>query len=224
MTGRTKNRRVRQEGAVMLVVMLVLLLTTATAIFAIHSTSTEIRGAGFYRQAMQTQFVADTGAVAGTAWVDKVGVQLTCDLLKRQAAGGTPGLDMRPMEPPTAPGKLAHRLYPSAFDVLTGESHLVEGATSLGPKVPYAPEVFVDMYDIAVETGSIAGMRSDGGSDLVMLNATYTSRGRTYVFDATSGSRITAASSGVANDRAFHETASDARIHGRSGPGLCPVN
>ena len=49
------TRRSHEEGAAMLVVLFVLLMATATGLYAVHSTVSEIRGAGFYRQASQTQ-------------------------------------------------------------------------------------------------------------------------------------------------------------------------
>ena len=59
--------RREQEGAVMLVVMLVLLMITATAMVGIHTTAYEVRGAGYSRQALQTDYIGEAGAASALA-------------------------------------------------------------------------------------------------------------------------------------------------------------
>lgn len=46
----------------MLIVMLVLLMATAAAVFAVHATTYELSAAGNSRQALQTEYVAETGS------------------------------------------------------------------------------------------------------------------------------------------------------------------
>ena len=57
----------------MLGVMLVVLMVTATAMFAVYSTTYELRSAGTFRQAMQTQYIAEGGISTGMALVDTMG-------------------------------------------------------------------------------------------------------------------------------------------------------
>lgn len=59
----------------MLMVLMVLLMTTAAATFAIYSTTIEIRSAGYARQAMQTSYLAENGAYAGISYIDAIGAQ-----------------------------------------------------------------------------------------------------------------------------------------------------
>lgn len=71
---RTKpQKRARREGAAMLIVLMVLLMTTAMATFAIHATSVELRGAGHARQAVQAEHLAEGATYAGVTYIDRLG-------------------------------------------------------------------------------------------------------------------------------------------------------
>jgi hypothetical protein len=59
-----------EEGAVMLVVMLILLTATAMAAVSLQSTQYELRASGYNRAAVQTQYVSEAAAVTTLAWVD----------------------------------------------------------------------------------------------------------------------------------------------------------
>jgi len=59
-----------EEGAVMLVVMLILLTATAMAAVSLQSTQYELRASGYNRAAIQTQYVSEAAAVTTLAWVD----------------------------------------------------------------------------------------------------------------------------------------------------------
>lgn len=58
---RVLRPRAPEHGAAMIVVMLVLLAATATAAFAVHSTSYELAAAGFAKQAIQSDYAAEAG-------------------------------------------------------------------------------------------------------------------------------------------------------------------
>lgn len=208
---RPRARR-REEGAVMLVVMLVLLMTTATAVFAIHSTSSEIRAAGYSRQAMQTQYVGEAGIMSAFAWVDFYGADalrraMTESSQANRALGGT-ALDMQPFERQLRDGADAHRF--DVVDFSTLGALPVEKEGSLGPRNAYDTMLMVDVYDrhrvIQVQPGD----QAQGGGRLEYLGATYTSRGRTRL----PSDHV----SGVIGDRPYHEGASDARAFAISGP------
>ena len=72
-----------REGAAMLIVMLVLLMTTGVAVFAVHTTTAEIRAAGAARQALQTQYVAEAGLMSAIAYselIQPAGVELALEV------------------------------------------------------------------------------------------------------------------------------------------------
>jgi hypothetical protein len=67
---RAKQRS--EEGAVMLVVMLILLTATALAGISLQATQYELRAAGFDRTAMQTQYVSETAMATTMSWIDAI--------------------------------------------------------------------------------------------------------------------------------------------------------
>src|SRR5690606_8313768 len=83
------SKGARREGAAMLVVLMVLLMTTAMATFAIHATSMELRGAGHARQAVQAEHLAEGATYAGVSYIDRLGAlgSLTQYLRTTVAAG-----------------------------------------------------------------------------------------------------------------------------------------
>lgn len=196
----------------MLITMMVLLMTTATALFAIHATSSEIRAAGFTRQLMQTRYIGETGITAALAWVDYYGADslrraMTESSQANRAAGGA-ALNLSPFEPPLRADADAHRFY--ATDFVNLAALPVERETSLGARNAFQTQLLVDVYDRHRVVRAVAGGQAQGGGRLEYLGATYTSRGRTrlpsdYV-------------SGIPGDRPFHEGASDARAFAVSGP------
>lgn len=64
------RRHARSEGAVLLVVMLILLTGTALAAIALQSTQQEVRSAGHDRTALQTQYAAESAFATTLSWVD----------------------------------------------------------------------------------------------------------------------------------------------------------
>ncbi|MEM6956284.1 MAG: hypothetical protein AAF645_11365 [Myxococcota bacterium] len=207
-----RRRPQEREGAVMLVVMLVLMMTTATAVFAVHATSSEIRAAGFSRQAMQTQYIGESGVMAAFAWVDFFGADALRQAMTQSSeanrAGGGPALDLQPFERQLRDGADAHRFYPPDFNALAGAPLDDDG--SVGPRSAYDSFLLVDVYDRHRVVRPIPGGQAQGGGRLEYLGATYTSRGRTRL----PGDFQTA----VVGDRPFHEGASDARAFAVSGP------
>jgi hypothetical protein len=204
---RARKKR-SEEGIAMLVVMMVLLMVTATAIFAIHSSAFEVRAAGMNRQALATQYVGETGVVAAMDWVDRNGApSLLFAMQQSRSLRGAP-LDMYPYEPPLADGKDAYRLGMQDFQIASPVIE-VDSLGHLG--ATYQPFMLVDVYDTHSYTGIISGHRSDGLSSLRYMRATYTSRGRTRLPDGTDHT-------GSLQGERFHESASDARSQGLTGP------
>jgi hypothetical protein len=213
---RRRNRR-REEGAVLLVVMMVLLMVTATATFAIHSTATEVRAAGYARMSMQTSYLGETAVVGAMDWVDRVGPRLLVDIIAAKTAAGSQ-IPLAPFEPPLAANQFAHRIYIDELDpqsVVGAEEiapsiapdDLFGASGEDGPRSAYAPFALVDIYDVHVYTGVVAGFSSSGGTKMKHLRATYTARGRARL-------RGVAAT----DVQQLHESAGDARAVGISGP------
>jgi hypothetical protein len=204
----------------MLVVMFVLLMATATALYAVHSTTSEVRAAGYHRMASQTQQLGESGLTAALTWVDTTGPAVMMSSMEQSAANR---LDLRPFEPiGLAPNKNALRLYGTtvASDGTIQGGELNAGAPSalnfvddkdavVGTRQPYDTWLAVDIYDTYQYVGVIAGFPAAAQGNLKFLAATYTARGRT---------RLPGEVRDPLDFRTAHETASDARAHGVSGP------
>lgn len=209
------TRAKRQQGAAMLIVMLVLLMATAIAVFSVHATSYEIRAAGHMRRAMQTQHVAESGAIGALAWVDRWGPPALLRAMTRTSeahrSSGEEALSLSEFhEPELADGKDGYRMF--LEDLQTDDGIPIDRETLGGGAQAYDAQIYVDVYDVYTTTRTLPGYRSDGRGEVKFMRATYTSRGRTRV-----------AAGDVREDdttvqREYHEGASDARAHGLSGP------
>lgn len=196
----------KREGMAMLIVMLVLLAATATATFAMHATTYEMRASGYGRQALQTRFVAESGLQGGIAAVDA----MSPASLEPAMTRSTPPI-LVPFEPNLLPGKYGYRMYLADFATTTPPIETDPARTpSLGPYTAYRPQFILDINDSYTFTRPIAGDRADGSGALRFLAATYTSRGRTPV----TGSDYRTAG----DTRDYHEGAADARAHVVLGP------
>ena len=61
-----------EEGAVMLIVLLVLLTATALATAALQGTQFELRSSGYNRAAVQMEYVSEAAATNTVAWIDAI--------------------------------------------------------------------------------------------------------------------------------------------------------
>jgi hypothetical protein len=210
----TKHRSsAKREGAAMLIVLMVLLMTTATATFAIHSTSTEIRAAGHTRQAVQAEYLAQAGAYAGVGYVEvlKANGALTQYLQTDVAANTASSADEATIDQTTN----MLRIPMTDFDGFVGaQAPPVEldaaRTPSLGPHNAYQPDFVVDgtdLYEVA---------REEAGRDL-------TGRGARY-FRMTLTSRAQMAprndyrESADLRERSYNEVAMRARAITEVGP------
>ncbi len=206
-----------EEGAVLLVVTLILLMVTGTATFAIHSTAAELRAAGHARVAHQTGYLGESGLVAAMDWVDQAGPRPLVDLLTAEETAARQ-ISLAPFEPPLAAGKYAHRFYLAELQPST-VAEAAEGDPDADPSVvpsevfgsrdAYEPFVLVDVYDHHVYTGFLPGFVASGGNHMKHLRASYTARGRARLRSSTGASTDTAS---------YHEASSDARALAISGP------
>ena len=205
-----------REGAAMLIVMLVLLMTTGVAVFAVHTTTAEIRAAGAARQALQTQYVAESGLMSAVAYselIQPAGVELAL----QQSTPPSTGYMAQFFEPELASGKRNYRLYladltttaPAGFPIETDPTR----GQSLG-RSALAPWFTVDINDDFTYTTPVAGHRADGGGTLRFMGATYTAHGRTRVPTAVG----TDAPRATGDTRPFLEGAADARAYVVLGP------
>jgi hypothetical protein len=94
---RTKLRRRRaqkREGAIMLIVLLIVLTATTLAATSLQSTQFELRGAGYNRTALQTQYVSEAAAMTTLAWIDATAMDRSflkhLESWDSSAPGGTP--------------------------------------------------------------------------------------------------------------------------------------
>ena len=200
----------------MLIVMLMLLMVTGTATFAIHATGFEMRAAGYNRQAVQTQYVGETGARAAMAWVDFYGPPCAVvEAIRRTGAmAAFRPLKMAPFEPELSADKDAYRLSERDFSGMTASPM---SSQALGARMAYSPVYAVDIYDhfvLSRASEELAGYDVSTDRGLVnFMNITFTSRGRTRNINS-----IPDFTSTVRGDRPAHEGSSDARAFTVTGP------
>lgn len=198
-------RRPPREGMAMLIVMLLILTSTSLALYGIHSTSIEMRSAGFARQAMQTDQVAESGLTATLALIDLLGPQ---SVLFAIESGGAP--TMYAPEPALAEGKTGYRFYNDDFSYYFTGDQIPVPTDFYGPKNAFQSEFVVDMNDHYTYIGVVPGSRSDGYGNMRFMHATYTARGRAQV----AGGDVVS----TGDTRQFNETASNARAFALTGP------
>src|SRR5687768_16847726 len=110
----TSSPNPKREGAAMLVVMALLLIVTATATLAMHSTSVELRGTGNARQRMQTRYVAEGALVSAMTMIEQSGPE-TLSLLLERSQSGTAARRLSPEEPVMAASSGNHRIAMADF-------------------------------------------------------------------------------------------------------------
>ena len=210
---RTRTRRTARsrEGAVMLVVMLILVTATAMAAVSLQTTQFELRGSGYGRSALQTQYVSEAGASTTLAWVDGMSMfeGFKAHLNAWNAAPAPPDLQLFGEPAFTAANRRnANRTQWVQQKYLTGAPAVMPPITrpnenndvvgTLGPRSPYVPGVrnpeldppptdyVVDLYDCLpmTATASVGTQVNYGGSGTLIPIQYYcvvTSRGRAYI-------------------------------------------
>jgi hypothetical protein len=228
---RSKRARRGREGAVMLVVMLVVLMVTATGLFAVYSTTYELRSAGTFRQAMQTQYIAEGGVATGMALIDVMGAG-SIDLAMQRVPVPA-GRQFTREEPAYAQSTPHFRVYRDDFPTLPSvvaqpvewdpAAASASGGTSLGSTLAYQPNYTIDMDDSFRPGRPIAGMSVTGESPVSYRVWTITSRGRTGL--PTTGPSATSdvfapgeTAYAAQLQRGNHEAAMNARAVVLSGP------
>lgn len=163
----------KEEGAVMMIVVLLLMIVTASGVYAVHATTSELRGSGATKNAYQAEIAASSITEAAIDLTNRIGP----GNLYRRAMNNS-ALNLSGVENPSslASGMIGTRLYET--DINNNLPINVIGPDSLNNGVPQTIQGVVDVYDMYRFTGSIAGNRSDGQGHLSYLKATYTGRTR----------------------------------------------
>lgn len=213
----------KEQGAVMIVVMLVLLAATASAVFAVHSTSYELRASGFQRQAMQSQYGAETALSAVLAYINQV---------EPSANRTFPESDMCGAEPSLVSG--GRIIEPPAVSALIGAPPFDRESMG-GERQVYTPNFFVCVYDDHIDPTPVAGAAAAGGSVQEKRHrVTYTAYSRlnldlagtdTINGDVTSSvgdddEEYSDSGSGFEWQRQYHEVVNVARAHAVTEPYL----
>lgn len=222
-----------ESGAAMLVVMMVLLVVTASATLAVYSSQFEIRAAGHQRQAMQTSAVAESGLVAASTTIEMVGGARVLRW-RMERAPRAPGTRLSAEDPPLSSMNNQTERFLSS-DLMPGTAPNVRMATTDAAGFAlsaFEPRYIVDINDgynvLPTFVGRAAGTRVDGNGtvQLQFYVATMTSRGRMVrngLLDANGGYAsgvFTLAESSRPNHlrRDIFETAATARAVTISGP------
>jgi len=226
-----KRSRRDQQGAALFVVLMIIMVGTASAVFSATTVSHEVRGAGFARQQLQTRYTARAGLLGALEWFDIFGPSTVRDIMVTRASDTVQfncvsGGSCYP-EPPLANNRRAYRLYPEHFDALQ-ERDDGSGGTDPGllENVPYdldssfggasahTPLVVTDLYDEHIVSRLAPGAAAQGGTKFKYMRTTMTARGRArlgiatdYVDHATDD-----------HNRERNEIAADMRAYVVSGP------
>ncbi|MGD8318007.1 MAG: pilus assembly PilX N-terminal domain-containing protein [Myxococcales bacterium] len=232
------KRPARQtEGAVLFIVLMIIMVGTASAVFAASTVSYEIRGAGFARQQLQTRYAARAGLVGALEWFDIFGPETVRNIMLSQ--GSTEGVAYPSCssstgcypEPPLANNRRAYRLYPQHFEALLSQDGgttpgLLENVpyesayyssvsgdnSSFGPTSALTPIVVVDIYDEHVVSKLAPGAAAQGGTKFKYMRSTLTARGRAQL------SAVSDHVEGEDQGRQENEAAADMRAYIVSGP------
>ena len=166
---------------------MIVMVGTASAVFAANTAMTEVRSAGFARQQLQTQRAARAGLLGALEWMEIFGPLTVRDMLIAQDQGVLFQCDGNECYPevPLAGNRRAYRIYPQHFQTLVAPGVLsavpYNAASSFGPRSAFTPLVLIDLYDEHITTGLAPGVAAQGGTKFNFLRASMTSRGRSGV-------------------------------------------
>ena len=219
----------KEEGAVLFVVLMIVMVGTASALFSATTVSHEVRGTGFARQQLQTRYAARSAVFGALEWFDIFGPEAVRDIL--QTRGDTdaklftcttiPPISCYP-EPPLAGNRRAYRLYQEHFEELIepdGSGNFknppVDADAVFGAGSAYTPAFVIDLYDEHIVNKLPPGAAAQGGTKFRYMRTTMTARGRAQVGDGTVDDPGVVAEDG---GRQWNETGADVRAYIISGP------
>lgn len=212
---RISTRARSEEGAVMLVVMLILLTATALAGVSLQATQYELRAAGFERSAVQTQYVSEAAMATTLSWVDVT--SLSGDFLvhidvwntnknPNLAQFGEPTLTAQNRQDANRTQWIQQaRLTKVNLPPITMAGSDNDPIGTFGPRSNYHPgtedkdvkdaalsDYVVDMYDcqpltVSGTPGSQVNQTGSGTAREIQYYCVVTARGRSYMFGAFAG-------------------------------------
>ena len=215
----------KREGAALFVVLMIVMVGTASAVFSASTVSHEVRGTGFARQQLQTRYAARAGLVGALEWFDIFGPETVRNIMLTK--GSTEGVQFACVsgsscypEPPLANNRRAYRLYREHFEALISEDDPpgpfenvpYDAYSSFGSTSAYTPIVVIDIYDEHVVSTLAPGAAAQGGTKFKYMRSTLTARSR---------ARLNAVADHVDSEdqsRERNETAADMRAYIISGP------
>ncbi len=221
----------KQEGAALFVVLMIIMVGTASAVFSASTVSHEVRGSGFARQELQTRYTARAGLIGALEWFDIFGPETVRDIMLTRTTTDTvqfacAGGSCYP-EPPLANNRRAYRLYPEHFTALQERDDgmggtdpgLLEGLpfeadSSFGATSAYTPLVVTDLYDEHIVNKLTPGAAAQGGTKFKYMRTTLTARGRAQVGIAADAKDADPSE----HNRERNEAARDMRAYVISGP------
>jgi hypothetical protein len=206
---RTRRKPRSEEGAVMLIVLLVLLTGTALAATSLQATQYELRSSGYNRAALQTQYVSEAAAMTTMAWVDATAMDRSFLKYLQAWNGTTPSMSTFG-EPEVSSTNRAHAnrtqwvlqqsltnfVLPPINKPGFTNGNLVDTIGTFGPRSAYVPgnedannsrpNYVVDLYDCRLlpNTASVGFQVNQGGSNVIRQFQYYcvvTSRGRSFL-------------------------------------------
>jgi len=220
----------KQEGAVLFVVVMIVMVGTASALFSATTVSHEVRGTGYARQQLQTRYAARSALIGALEWFDIFGPEAVRDIVQTQGITdaklfkcvGTPK-SCYP-EPRLAGNRRAYRLYRQHFRALItpdGKGNFktppVDATAVFGAGSAYTPAFVVDLYDEHIVSKLPPGAAAQGGTKFKYLRTTMTARGRAQVGDGTVAVDFAEPEDGDGG-RQYNETGADVRAYIISGP------
>jgi hypothetical protein len=207
--GKPRSKKRSEDGAVMLVVMLILLTATALAGISLQATQYELRAAGFDRTATQTQYVSESAMATTLSWIDATSLDGSImNHIGLWNDGLQPDVSMFG-EPVLTPANRQDanrtqwsqqaRLTPVTIPPITVTGADNDTIGTFGPKSSYHPgaevsttnaalsDYVVDMYDCqrlpgGGTPGSQVNQTGSGTIRVFQLYCVVTSRGRSFLF------------------------------------------
>lgn len=167
----------------LLLVLVLIVMVTAAGVFAAQSTAFEIRSSGFFRQAAQTHYVAETGIVAS---LDEM--KSTCaaylTVMRQRAATAMipPGLAEAPLTYPFYLDDFNARVIPGAIFSASTPSMGARTEGSLGATA-LVPGFHTDVTVLAEQSTPQYGFGVGGGRDFYVpiMAIQFESNGETII-------------------------------------------
>lgn len=202
---RAHARRQKREGAALLIVLFILMMSTATAVFAMQSTQFEQRAAGSLQQAMRTKYVAEAATVSVLGLCLELGTTGCADMKQsldqfnsQRPKFGLPNWGAQETIIQVGPSDLTGSTWLASGALLPSDTTLSDAVAQGGAASPYTPSFVTQM-----EKWKVPSLPGESRPRFRMVVSTY---GLMSV-NAASATDAT----GTNEARAMHETVSATR-------------